>query len=124
MDLTAISIKVLANRQIACSFGLAFQIPPGHVGLIFPRSSVVRTDLRLANAVGVIDQDFVGEISAVFDIKDTSDVVPTYHPGDRVAQLVIMPVATVELEEVYELEDTERGTGGYGSTNVEGKAGR
>ena len=114
-DLTAISIKITGN-QIICSTGLAFEIPEGHVGLLFPRSSVVRTDLRLANSVGVIDSDYRGEVSVVFDVRNTSNVMPTYDSGDRVAQMVIVPVVQVELEEVEELSSTDRGTGGYGST--------
>ena len=116
MDLTAISIRVLGNRQIACSTGLAFEIPEGHVGLLFPRSSIVRSDLRLANAVGVIDSDYRGEVTVVFDVLQSDGLTPTYNTGDRVAQMVIMPIAQVEIEESDELGSTERGTGGYGST--------
>ena len=115
MDLVAISIRE-SGKQLICSTGLAFEIPEGYAGFLFPRSSIVRTDVRLANAVGVIDADYRGELSIVFDLQPSGGMTPTYTVGDRVAQLVIMPVATVELQLVDDLEDTERGTGGYGST--------
>lgn len=115
-DLTAIKVYEIANKQIVCNTGLAFEIPEGHVGLLFPRSSVVRTDLRLANAVGVIDSDYRGEITIVFDEMSHRYKTPSYASGDRVAQMVIMPIAKVELEEVDELSSTVRGSGGYGSS--------
>lgn len=95
-------------------FGLAFEIPEGFVGLVFPRSSVHKTQCRLSNAVGVIDAGYRGEVRAVFDTFPTSDEV--YNVGDRAAQIIIMPYPQVELEEADELSSTERGTGGYGST--------
>lgn len=94
--------------------GIAVEIPEGYVGLIFPRSSVCKTVHRMANCVGVIDSDYRGEISAVFDTKNSA--AWDYAPGDRVAQLVIVPAPKVELIEVDELSETARGTGGYGST--------
>lgn len=95
-------------------FGLAFEIPEGFVGLVFPRSSVHKTQCRLSNAVGVIDAGYRGEVRAVFDTFPTSDEV--YNVGDRAAQIIIMPYPQVELEEAEELSSTERGTGGFGST--------
>lgn len=95
-------------------FGLAFEIPEGFVGLVFPRSSVHKTQCRLSNAVGVIDAGYRGEVRAVFDTFPTSDEV--YNVGDRAAQIIIMPYPQVELEEADELSSTERGTGGFGST--------
>lgn len=94
--------------------GLAFEIPQGFAGLIFPRSSVCKTMHRMANAVGVIDSDYRGEVSAVFDSAGAS--MDDYVIGDRVAQLVIVPIPAVELIEAETLSETERGAGGYGST--------
>jgi len=80
---------------------------------VFPRSSVYKTELLLTNCVGVIDSDYRGEITAVF-AKGAKD--KAYNTGDRIMQLVIMPVPAVEFVEAEELTQTERGTGGYGST--------
>ena len=70
--------------------------------------------ISLSNGVGVIDSDYRGEIQV--GLTNLSDTPYTVQPGDRIAQLVVMPVAVPELEIVTELEDTERGTGGFGST--------
>ena len=72
-DLTAISAFWDKERnQVKYFFGLAFEIPDGYVGLIFPRSSVCKKDLSLSNCVGVIDSDYRGEVTAVFNVTDTS----------------------------------------------------
>ena len=112
-DLTAVSVKEDA-LTVWCDTGIAVEIPKGYVGLLFPRSSVYKTGLSMANAVGVIDSDFRAAISAVF-YKRRQYVEP-YKAGDRVAQLVIVPIANVEFVEVDKLSETERGAGGFGST--------
>ena len=89
------------------------EIPPGHVGLVFPRSSCYKHGMLLSNCVGVIDSDYRGEVTAVF--LGTHDDV-SYEIGDRIAQLVIMPIPAVKFVEAEELSETQRGTGGYGST--------
>lgn len=95
---------------------IAIQIPKGHIGLIFPRSSISsNTTLMLANAVGLIDSDYTGEITARFKSL-AMGASKRYKVGERIAQLVIMPYPEVSLEEVQELDSTERGTGGWGST--------
>lgn len=101
---------------------LAVEIPEGYVGLLFPRSSVCGKSIALTNSVGVIDSDYRGEIKAVFRV--TTDVAPAvYHEGDRFVQLVIVPIAMYDIIEAEELSKTERGEGGYGSTdNKEGSA--
>ena len=116
MDLTATSVK-RDGAKIKYGTGLAFEIPPGHVGFIFPRSSIHKTDLRLTNSVGVIDSGYRGEVMAVFDmITDAGEYASTFAIGERIAQLVIMPIPKIELEVVHELSNTERGVGGFGST--------
>ena len=95
--------------------GLAMEIPQGHVGLLFPRSSISKTNLRLTNAVGVIDSGYRGEIMMKFSF---SPYGLEYEVGDRIGQLLIMPYPKVEFEEVSELSETTRGSGGYGSTGV------
>ena len=111
-DLTAVSMEVSAT-MIKYDTGIAVEIPPGYVGLVFPRSSVCKTGLSLANSVGVIDSDYVGELSAVFYLRSGCRV---YNVGDRIGQLLIVPIPEVEFMEVDELSETERGAGGYGST--------
>jgi len=97
--------------------GLAFEIPKNHVGLIFPRSSVSNKQLILTNCVGVLDSGYQGEVKARF--RKTTDVyfVDEYEVGDRIAQLVIVPCVSAQLEEVQEFSEiTARGAGGFGST--------
>ena len=93
--------------------GIALELPPGWTALAFPRSSIVKTGAILGNSVGVIDSDYRGEITFCFKGK-----CPPYKPGDRIGQLVIVPVPGVVLEEAVELSETARGSGGYGSTGA------
>lgn len=96
--------------------GLAFEIPEGFVGLVFPRSSVQSTGLRLTNSVGVIDSGYRGSVKAVFDILDNS--LMSYEKGDRFAQIMIIPHPYIDFQEVDKLSETERGEGGFGSTGL------
>lgn len=116
LDLTATSAHrdQVNPMKWHVGFGIAVEIPEGFVGLVFPRSSIHKTQCRLSNSVGVIDAGYRGEIKAVFDTFPTSD--ETYNVGDRAAQLIILPYPNIEFEEAEELSPTERGTGGYGST--------
>jgi len=88
------------------------EIPEGHVGLLFPRSSVSKKNLRLCNSVGVIDSGYRGEIILKFD-KNGENL---YEEGDRVGQLMIVPVPSVQFVEVTNLPGSDRGDGGFGST--------
>lgn len=95
--------------------GVCVQIPVGMVGLLFPRSSISKTPLRMANSVGVIDSGFTGEIKV--PLYNTSEVeIRDIEQYERIAQLVVVPIADVSLEIVGELDDSERGNGGFGST--------
>lgn len=115
MDLVAVSAQWDRNENtIKYGTGLAFEIPEGFVGLLFPRSSVCKKTLTLTNCVGVIDSDYRGEVSAVFRITNPQDE-KVYAVGERCCQLVVVPAPQFELLE-SELSDTERGAGGYGST--------
>ncbi len=114
LDLTAIDMEYLAHDIIKYYTGLAVEIPVGYVGLLFPRSSVYKTTLRLANCVGVIDSDYRGEITALFDGTEYSSI--EYEVGDRIVQLVLLPIPKVAILEVQELAETARGQGGYGSS--------
>lgn len=95
---------------------LAVEIPVGYVGLIFMRSSVSKTSLTLANAVGVIDSGYRGEL--ILKYKVTTDALPrVYEPGEKVGQLVLVPCYMADTEFVSELSSTDRGEGGFGSTD-------
>lgn len=116
MDLTAVSRHYSTdNKKVRYETGLSMEIPHGCVGMIFPRSSVQNTNLRLSNSVGVIDSGYRGEISAIFDVLDPISPI-VYDVGDRIAQIVIMPLPAVNFVEADELSETERGTGGFGHT--------
>jgi len=95
--------------------GLSIEIPEGYVGLIFPRSSISKTPHTLANSVGVIDSGYRGEIKLRMRYQEDKEDME-YGFGDKVGQLVIMPFPQIELEESEELSETERATGGFGST--------
>ncbi len=95
--------------------GLALEIPAGCVGLVYARSGMgVRRGLAPANKVGVIDSDYRGEIQVV--LLNHGKAAQTVENGERVAQLLITPVLTPAYEAVPELNDTERGAAGFGST--------
>jgi dUTP pyrophosphatase len=113
-DLTAVSIKP-GNGFLQYGTSLAMEIPAGHVGLIFARSSVTKMDLMLKNSVGVIDSGYRGEICFRF-YRTSHSKDKLYLPGERIGQIMIIPLPEIELEEVAELTDSERGIDGYGST--------
>lgn len=120
LDLTATSEKFFADGPVSYveyGTGLSVEIPDGYVGLLFPRSSISsNTSLSLANSVGVVDSDYRGEIKLRFrNLMFGSG--KKYNIGERVAQLVILPYPKIQIEEVDELNDTVRGSGGFGSTN-------
>lgn len=100
---------------VAYHSDIAVEIPEGHVGLLFPRSSVSKTGQIMCNSVGVIDSDYRGEISARYTLNYNS-AKESYCVGDKFAQLIVMPYPAVKLVESETLSDTDRGDGGYGST--------
>ena len=130
MDLTAISKHYDDHGNVVYGTGLAFEIPEGYVGLLFPRSSNTKKDLVLGNSVGVLDSGYRGEV--VFKFKplaykgETSegtyelsiDHVVDYDIGERIGQIIIIPHPKIEFIEVNELEDSERGNGGFGSSGA------
>ena len=113
-DLFAAQVDELFTNMVRCCSGIAVEIPRGFVGLVFPRSSIVKTDQRLANAVGVIDSDYRGEILVA--LHNHGSLPRSIEPGERIAQLVIVPCLAAAFAEADELSDTERGAGGFGST--------
>ena len=141
MDLVAIDRIISTDNDEQADYieyktGLAFEIPEGYVGLLFPRSSNSKKDLTLTNSVGIIDSHFRGEVTLRYKVDATYDRIVSefsnkivledeggdqftqliYDIGDRVGQLIIIPYPQIEFEEVEELSETERGDGGYGST--------
>ena len=120
MDLTATSYEYdKKHLNHVYGTGLAMEIPQGYVGLIFPRSSNRKTSAYMTNHVGVIDSGYRGEVMLSFkdrDLKLFDSDLPPYKVGERIGQIIIMPYPQIEFEEVEELSETERGTGGHGST--------
>ena len=114
VDLVAVERWIDDWGNTCFNTGLAFEIPFGYVGLIYPRSSVSKTDMSLRNCVGVIDSGYRGPVILKFKENDIS--LLNYKIGDRVAQLMIMPYPQIEFVEADELSDTSRGSGGFGST--------
>ena len=119
MDLCACMDEpvTIAPRQIvSLPTGIAIALPSAdYVALVFARSGLgIKHGVALANGVGVNDSDYRGEIRV--GLVNQSDVPYTIQPGDRVAQLAVMPVVQAQLERVETLDETERGAGGFGST--------
>jgi len=117
MDLTTLFYEYNGDYDyFAYHTGIAVEIPEGYVGLIFPRSSNRKTNAYMTNHVGVIDSGYRGEILVCFKNREEYNSTAPYGAGDRIAQLMIVPYPQVEFNEVEELSETERGTGGHGST--------
>lgn len=118
-DLTAASEKFRPEKTgpvFEYDTGLAFEIPSGYVGLLFPRSSVTtKTNFILGNCVGVLDSDYRGTVK--FQFRNITPAGKKYEIGERIGQIIIMPIHSVEFIESSELSNTERDTGGFGSTN-------
>jgi dUTP pyrophosphatase len=134
MDLTAISKTFDSDGNVVYDTGLSFEIPKGYVGLLFPRSSNAKKDLVLTNSVGVLDSGYRGTVMFKYkpidslsyeeefteEAPDTDEdfTIKMYEVGERVGQIIILPYPTIEFEEVNELTETNRGTGGFGSTGL------
>jgi len=124
MDIHAVS-RGEADRygNMVYRTGIAMEIPEGHVGLIYPRSSVSKTPHSLRNHVGVVDSGYRGEIIFKFGwvsstINSAEEPIKVYEAGDRIGQIIIIPYPQVEFVEVEKLSDSERGQGGFGSTGL------
>ena len=97
--------------------GLRFDIPDGYAMMIYSRSGMgFKDNTRLANCVGVVDSGYVGEVMVKLTRDDGCIHALEYKRGDRIAQAMLIPVPVVEFEEVDDMEDTERGDGGFGSS--------
>jgi dUTP pyrophosphatase len=120
-DLTAVSKDYDQSGNLTYGTGISIEIPEGYAGFVFPRSSISKKSLCLANSVGVIDSGYRGEVIckfkpvAYFTHRMLGDV-PEYEIGDKVAQLIILEIPKIEFIESEILEETKRGLGGFGST--------
>lgn len=110
-------VTIAPGKAALIHTGIAAEIPEGYVGLIFARSGLAtKRGLAPSNKVGVIDADYRGEI--MVSLYNQSDKDQTVEAGERVAQMAIVPFLHAEFEEVDELSDTVRGSGGFGSTGT------
>ena len=124
MDLTAVTKSYDRDGNIVYGTGLAFEIPEGYVGLVFPRSSISSLDITMSNCVGVVDSGYRGEVTAKFKPamlfnREQRPIILNnriYNAGERIAQLIITPYPQITFVEADELSQTERGAGGYGSS--------
>lgn len=130
-DMTSIGIEVDKYGNKSYKTGIAMAIPLGYVGLLFPRSSISKYTLSLANAVGVVDSGYRGEIffkfkptpyfnqqynPETFDLYHRFEHNVQYNIGDRIGQIMIIERPDVDWDIVDDFDDTERGDGGFGST--------
>ena len=115
-DLTAVRVERIGKNRVKVYSGIAVEIPEGYQGELRARSSIHKKDgeVILSNCVGTIDAGYRGEVMAVFYCSDRCKL--PFAVGERFAQLVIMPVPDVVFLEVDTLSESDRGTGGYGST--------
>lgn len=108
-------VVIYPHETVKIGTGIAIEIPDGFFGAIFPRSGLAtKRGLRLSNCVGVCDSDYRGEY--IVALHNDTDIPQAIEPNERIAQLVVMPYLPVKFTEVNELSDTERGSGGFGST--------
>lgn len=118
-DLSALcppeGVTIQPGQRVLVPTGVAVQLPVGYVGLLCARSSLgVKHGLSLSNGVGVIDWDYRGQLHV--GLVNLSQTPYTIAPGERIAQLLVMPVSRAEFVQADSLEDTARGQGGFGST--------
>jgi dUTP pyrophosphatase len=111
------AVTLYAQGTATFRTGLAFEIPDGHVMLVFSRSGHgFRNSIGLVNSVGVVDADFRGEV--LVKLRNDGEVAVEFPPHSRVAQAMIVPVPRVAFEVAHELSQTVRDTGGLGSTGT------
>ena len=108
-------IQIPPHSNVKIGTGIAMSIPNGFFGGIFARSGIAtKRNMRPSNCVGIVDSDYTGEV--IVSVHNDSTETKTIQRGERIAQLVIVPYLSVIFNEVDELDETERGNGGFGST--------
>ena len=108
-------VEIEPHTTVKIGTGFAFQPPEGYCGLIFARSGLAtKQGLAPANKVGVCDEDYTGEY--IVALHNDTDEIQFIHHGDRIAQLMFVPYEQANLIEVDTLDETERGSGGFGSS--------
>lgn len=126
LDLTCTGIESEINECgqfiLVYHTGLAVEIPEGYVGYIFPRSSVSKKSVILCNSVGVIDAGYRGELLLKYRNTSGDSIPAVYNVGDKIGQLVIMPIPTIEPILAEDLSESDRGEGGFGSSDKENNA--
>lgn len=109
------AIEVKPHETVMINTGISIAVPEGYFGAIFARSGLsTKKGLRPANCTGVVDSDYRGPV--IVALHNDSEIAQLVEPGERVAQMVVMPYLSVNFEVVDELDETERGEGGFGST--------
>lgn len=109
------AVTIAPGERRVFSTGIAVALPENVAGMIYTRSGLgIKHGIHVTNGVGVIDWDYRGEVKV--GLHNLSAEAYTVNPGDRIAQLILTPVLTPELSEVFELDETGRGEGGFGST--------
>ena len=110
-------VIIPAEQTVKVGTGIAIELPEGTFGGVFPRSGLAtKHGLAPANKVGVVDSDYRGEVIVALHNHSTNDVGITH--GERIAQLIVIPYMSVDMNVVDELSDTDRGEGGFGSTGT------
>jgi dUTP pyrophosphatase len=117
LDLVACErVELAPGERAVVGTGIAVAIPEGHAGFVQPRSGLAsRHGISIVNTPGLVDAGYRGELRVILLNTDASKPF-VVEPGMRIAQLVVVPIASVELVEVEELPDTERGVRGFGSS--------
>jgi len=130
LDLTAYNVITNNYKSVVYDTGLAFEIRDGYIGFVFPRSSVRKYDLIMANSVGVVDSNYRGTVQVSFKRTFNGSIkyllnkigfkfnLNEYELNDRICQLIILPYPQIELVVKHKLNETERGAGGHGSTGT------
>lgn len=111
------TIEIAPHTTVKVGTGIAIALPSNTFGAIFARSGLAtKQGLRPANCVGVVDSDYRGEV--IVALHNDTDQIQIIASGDRIAQLIVIPYLNMQFKEVEELDNTERGNGGFGSTGV------
>lgn len=116
VDLTATTAYIDSDGNHVYSTGIAVQIPKGFYGQLLSRSSVAKYDLVLSNGIGTLDSNYIGEL--IFKFKKTKWIPKVFNVGDRIGQLIILPLPEMSFVEVAELTPTNRGNGAFGSSGA------